>query len=122
MACKESEADQKQKEVGKQDPFMLEMRKETGKSRAGAEHRTQQLLQADGAQAGESDGDRMPVKNGNARECEGEQQKIDADRDVVSAEIGSEAEGHVKGSHRLPRLPTLPLSPAKSGSGRNRRP
>jgi hypothetical protein len=72
MSCKESKADQKQKEVCKQNPFMLEMRKETGQSRAGDEPGTQQLLQDDSAQAAESDGERMPVKNGHAGEREGE--------------------------------------------------
>ena len=62
MACKESKADKKQKQVCKQNPFMLEMRKETGQSRAGDEPGTQQLLQDDDAQAAESDGERMPVK------------------------------------------------------------
>ena len=81
---------------------MLEMRKETGQSRAGDEPGTQQLLQDDNAQAAESDGERMPVKNGHAGEREGEKQKIDADRDVVSAEIGSEADGHVQGPTDFP--------------------
>src|SRR5262245_65302311 len=102
MARQEGKADQKQKEVCKQDPFMLEMRKETGHPRAGDEPGTQKLLQDDDAQAGEGDGERMPVKNGNAGEREGEKQKIDANREIVSAEIGSEAVGHVQGPSGFP--------------------
>src|SRR5262245_55242290 len=102
MACQESKADQKQKEVCKQDPLMLEMRNETGHPRAGDEPGAQKLLQDDNAQAGDSDGERMPVKNGDAGEREGEEQKIDADREVVSVEIGSEAGGHVQGPSGFP--------------------
>src|SRR5262245_8968068 len=44
----------------------------------------------------------MPVKNGDTGKREGEKQKIDADRDVVSAEIGSEANSHVQGPTGFP--------------------
>src|SRR5262245_58580193 len=44
----------------------------------------------------------MPVKNGDTGKREGEKQKIDGDRDVESAEIGSEADDHVQGPTGFP--------------------
>ena len=77
MACKQSEADQKQKQVRQENPFMGEMGEETCEPGAFVEARTQELLERDGAEADEGGGKRMAMKNGDAGERRAEKQKID---------------------------------------------
>jgi hypothetical protein len=73
---------------------MLEMGEKAREPRAFVETCAQKLFDDDGAEAGDSDGERMPMKNRDARERSGEKQKIDQNGKIVSAEIGSEANGH----------------------------
>jgi hypothetical protein len=71
------QADQKQKQVRQEDPFMGEMREEPCQPCAFGEAFTQKLLERDGAEAGEGGGKRMTMKNRDTGERDGEQQKID---------------------------------------------
>ena len=75
MAGKDSKSDQKQKQVREENPFMPEMRKEACEARAFDETGTQKLLHRDDAEADESGGQRMTMKNRHAGERDGEQQK-----------------------------------------------
>ena len=77
MAGKDSKADQKQKQVRQEYPFMREMREEACQPCAFGEAVTQKLLERDGAEADEGGGERMTMKNRDAGERGGEQQKID---------------------------------------------
>jgi hypothetical protein len=77
MACKESKADQKQKQIRQENPFMGEMREETWEPGAFVEARTRELLERDGAEADEGGGKRMAMKNSDASKCRAEKQKID---------------------------------------------
>ena len=70
MAGKEGKADEEQKQIGKQDPFMGEMGKEAREPRTLVEAVPKQLLQDDGAEAGERGCERVAVKNRNASERE----------------------------------------------------
>ena len=63
MAGKEGEADQKQKQVRKQHPFICEMGKEAGEARAFSEAFAQELLDDDGAKTDEGGGERVAVKD-----------------------------------------------------------
>ena len=74
-----------------------EMRKEACEARAFVEAGAQKLLERDGAEADESGGERMTMKNCDAGERGGEQQKIDQHGEIVSAEIRGDANGHVQG-------------------------
>ena len=56
MACKESKADQKQKQIRDENPFMLEMGKEAWQACAFDEAGAQQLLEDDDAETGEGGG------------------------------------------------------------------
>jgi hypothetical protein len=56
------QADQKQKQVRQEDPFMGEMREEPCQPCAFGEAFTQKLLERDGAEAGEGGGKRMTMK------------------------------------------------------------
>ncbi len=80
MACEESEADQKQKQIRQQNPFMLVMRQQACQPRPLVEAGPQQLLERDDAEADESGGERMTMKNCDAGERGAEQQKIDQHR------------------------------------------
>ena len=80
MACKESKTDQKQKQIREENPFMREMRKEACEPCAFGEAVTQELLDRDGAEADESGGERMTMKNSDASKCRAEKQKIDQTR------------------------------------------
>ncbi len=86
MAGEEREADEQEKQVGDQDPFMRKMGKETGESGALFEAVPKQLLGNDGAKTGECDRERMAMKNRNAGERDAEQEKIGHHGRVVSAE------------------------------------
>ena len=77
MAGKESKADQKQKQIREENPFMREMREEAGEPCAFDEAGAQKLLEGDGAEAGEGGGERMTMKNCDASERGAEKQKID---------------------------------------------
>ena len=66
MACEESKADQEQKQVRDENPFMLEMGKETWQASAFVEASAQELLEDDGAETGEGGGERMTMKNCDA--------------------------------------------------------
>ena len=57
MARKEGKTDQKQKQVRDENPFMLEMGKETRQARAFVEAGAQKLLEDDGAETGEGGGE-----------------------------------------------------------------
>lgn len=75
---------------------MLEMRKQARKASAFDEAGAQQLLEDDDAETGESGGERMMMKNRDAGERGGEKQKIDQYGEIVSAQLRSEANGHVQ--------------------------
>jgi hypothetical protein len=77
MASEEREADQKQKQVRKKNPFMREMGKESGETRALGKAFAQELLDDDGAETDERDGERMAMENCDASERDTEKQKID---------------------------------------------
>jgi hypothetical protein len=110
LAGKEGEADQKQKQVRKQHPFMREMGKEAGEARAFSEAFAQELLDDDGAKTDEGGGERVAVKDRDGRERGTEQQKIGDHGRIVSAGIGGN--GHFK------LLPvSLPLVSAKGCHG-----
>ncbi len=95
MACKESKANQKQKQVRDENPFMREMREEACEPRAFNETGTQKLLHCDDAETNESGSQRMTMKDRDAGERGGEKQKIDQHGEIVSAEI--RGDGHVCG-------------------------
>lgn len=81
MPGKESKADEKQKQVGDEHPFMGEMREQAGEACPFDEAGAQKLLDDDDdAQAGQSGRERMPMKNCDAGKRGGEQQKIDQHR------------------------------------------
>ena len=75
---------------------MLEMREESRQACAFGEAVRQKLLDGDGAEADQSAGQRMTMKNCDAGERGGKKQKIDQHGEIVSAERRSDASGHVQ--------------------------
>ena len=67
-----SKANQKQKQVRDENPFMLEMREEACEPRAFVKAGTQKLLGRNGAEADERGGECMAMKNSDAGERGGE--------------------------------------------------
>ena len=94
MAGKERKADEKQKQIGKQDPFMGEMGEEAGELGAFVETVRKQFLDDDGAETGEGYRERVAVKNGDARQRDAKQQKIGHHGRIVSA--GGRCDGHAE--------------------------
>ena len=70
---------------------MLEMREEFRQACAFGEAVRQKLLDGDGAEADQSAGQRMTMKNCDAGERGGKKQKIDQHGEIVSAERRSNA-------------------------------
>jgi hypothetical protein len=97
MARQEGKADQKQKQIRDENPFVLEMGKETREASAFVEAGAQELLEDDDAKAGDGGGKGMAMKNCDAGKRGGEKQKIDQHGEIVSAKLRSDANGHVQG-------------------------
>ena len=84
---------------------MREMRKEAGEARAFDETGTQKLLHRDEAEADESGGQRMTMKNRDAGERRAEQQKIDRHREVVSLRKQARRPSATRGEDAAPKVP-----------------
>jgi hypothetical protein len=108
MARQERKADEKQKQIGEQDPFMGEMDEETGETGTLVETVPKQLLDDEGAKTGERYRERVAVEDRDASERDAEQKKIEHDGRILSAEL--RCEGHP------------PIRPVNCTSGKWRQP
>ncbi len=102
MAGKQRKANQKQKQIGDENPFIGEMGEQAGQPGSFDEAGPEQLLENDDAKPGERGGEGVPMKNGDGGKGRAKQQKIDKDGNIVRAKIGSCANGHARSPSYTP--------------------
>ena len=75
----QGKAHQEAEQVGQDDPFMLEMQRQTGQPVAGLETGEHQLVQGDRCQAAEADVQGVVVEQGDAQQGEREEDELERD-------------------------------------------